>query len=102
MAASLEHKDFVRYLNTNFRVLLDDVTAEVMELIEVSDLIESPQESGFSIVFRGPAERILTQGTRHFESPEMGEFDLFIVPVRKDEKGVYYEAIFNRLRPKDE
>jgi hypothetical protein len=28
----------------------------------------------------------------------MGHFELFIVPVRQDADGFYYEAIFNRIR----
>jgi hypothetical protein len=32
---------------------------------------------------------------------QLGTFDLFLVPVGQDQQGVYYEAIFNRLRPQD-
>jgi hypothetical protein len=28
----------------------------------------------------------------------MGQLDLFIVPIRQDAQGFYYEAIFNRIR----
>jgi hypothetical protein len=100
MKASLEHEEFARHLNTKFQVSLDDVDSAELELIEVSDLIESPRQSRFSIIFRGSGERILAQGLRRFESPQMGEFTLFIVPVSKDEEGVYYEAVFNRMSPK--
>jgi hypothetical protein len=28
----------------------------------------------------------------------MGQFELFIVPVKQDAQGFYYEAVFNRIR----
>jgi hypothetical protein len=28
----------------------------------------------------------------------MGQFELFLVPIKEDEQGFYYEAVFNRLR----
>jgi hypothetical protein len=31
------------------------------------------------------------------EHDKIGAIDLFLVPVRKDEQGLYYEAVFNRL-----
>jgi hypothetical protein len=40
----------------------------------------------------------LGQGVRNFEHDAMGKFELFIVPVEQDAQGVYYEAVFNRLR----
>jgi hypothetical protein len=30
------------------------------------------------------------------EHPEIGRFDLFLVPVDEDAEGRHYEAIFNR------
>jgi hypothetical protein len=39
----------------------------------------------------------LDQGTRFFKHDQMGEFEIFIVPMRQDEQGFYYEAIFNRV-----
>ncbi len=27
----------------------------------------------------------------------LGQMDLFLVPVRKDEDGLYYEAVFNHI-----
>jgi hypothetical protein len=31
------------------------------------------------------------------EHDEMGQFDLFLVPIRQDDQGFYYEAVFNRI-----
>jgi hypothetical protein len=32
---------------------------------------------------------------------QLGAFDLFLVPVSQDQDGVYFEAVFNRLRRPD-
>jgi hypothetical protein len=50
----------------------------------------------FSIVFCGPKDSHLPQGTYKFQG-SVGTFDLFIVPIREDSKGVYYEAVINRF-----
>lgn len=48
----------------------------------------------FSLVFTGPAEPMLRQGSRRLEHPSLGAFDLFLVPIGRDERGVHYEAVF--------
>jgi hypothetical protein len=48
----------------------------------------------FSLVFAGPAEPILPQRTWPLEHPELGRFELFLVPVGRDAAGVRYEAVF--------
>jgi hypothetical protein len=48
----------------------------------------------FSILFRGPLDPLLPQKTYLFEHDELGSFDLFIVPIGRDEAGTCYEAVF--------
>lgn len=50
----------------------------------------------FSLLFRGPVEHPLPQRLYAVEHDVIGRFDLFIVPVGRDESGYQYEAIFNR------
>ena len=97
MEASLTHENFAAQLNTNFRVQVGEANAVDLILSEVSELKTSPSQEQFSIVFRGPSDAYLGQGIRPFHHERMGQFDLFIVPIRQDEKGFYYEAVFNRL-----
>jgi len=102
MVASLTHNVFAELVNTKFRVQLDENKTGETELVEVSELLTSPHQERFSIVFRGPNEMQLGQGMRRFEHDGMGDFDLFIVPIRQDEQGLYYEAVFNRFRGHDQ
>lgn len=49
----------------------------------------------FSVFFQGPAERMLLQAIHRLEHAELGEFDLFLVPVARTADGFEYEAVFN-------
>jgi hypothetical protein len=98
MGALLQHENFAPRLDTKFRVKIDETNAVDLVLTEVSELKTSPRQEQFAIVFRGPLEMFLGQGLRQFEHDEMGQFNLFLVPINKDDNGFYYEAVFNRLR----
>jgi len=97
MGASLTHENFAAQLNKKFRVQIDEVNAVDLVLAEVSELKSSPRQEQFSIIFQGPLEMFLGQGLRQFEQDEMGEFDLFLVPIGQDDSGYSYEAVFNRI-----
>lgn len=102
MEASLTHAEFSQHLNSRFDVQIDEANAVQLKLAEVSHLKLYPRQEEFSIVFLGPLETFLGQGVHPFSHEQMGNFELFIVPVRQDDKGFYYEAIFNRLRENTE
>ena len=69
-----------------------------VELIEANERRLSPDYESFSIMFRGPSGAFLPQAIYRFHHDAIGMFDLFIVPIRQDERGLYYEAVFNRQR----
>jgi hypothetical protein len=98
MEASLTHEEFSKHLNSKFKVDLDETTSVEVELVEISELKLYPRQEEFAIVFRGPLDAFLGQGAGNFKHEQMGEFELFIVPIRQDAEGYYYEAIFNRIR----
>jgi len=97
MSEAVTHGDLVQNLATAFRIA--PVSIEPIELIltQVSELWTSPGQESFSIVFRGPVGRMLPQGTYTLTHGRLGEQDIFIVPVARDEQAVSYEAVFNRL-----
>lgn len=98
MEASLTHEAFSQNANSKFQVQADDNTPVELELVQVSEFKVYPRQEEFSVTFRGPLNAYLDQGLRQFTHHQMGEFELFIVPVRKREDGFYYEAVFNRVR----
>jgi uncharacterized protein DUF6916 len=100
MSAPLTEKEFSKHVNTKFRVVSDEPVE--LELTEVKGYMSKPdEESGmerFSAFFRGPSDRYLQQTTYTLEHDQMGEFALFLVPVRQDQNGFRYEAVFNYFK----
>ena len=101
---SLTLSTFSELLRTRFRVGLYPAEAVELELVQVTpggtvakDRLNLPQYESFSLLFHGPQQRMLRQGTYAFEHPQIGRFDLFIVPIAAENGRVHYQAIFNRL-----
>ena len=102
MEPSLTHEEFSKAKNTKFKVEFDENTQVELELIAVSEIKLYPQQEEFSIEFRGPLDMFLGQGGHNFSHEQMGQFELFIVPIKQDVQGFYYEAVFNRIRPQSD
>ena len=49
----------------------------------------------FSLLFRGPLDVVLPQRIYPLEHPDMGRFELFLVPIGPDAEGMRYEAVFS-------
>ena len=98
MEPALTHEEFTKNLQTKFQAQVDETTSAELELTAISELKLYPQQEEFVLVFRGPANAYLDQGSRLFTHDQMGQFELFIVPVQKDDQGFSYEAVFNRIR----
>lgn len=97
MSDKLTHAAFLEQLNSKFRILLEGGDEIELELTEVSELRSTQTQEIFSIIFRGPATIVLPQRIYRLEHERMGPLDLFLVPVGKDNEGVDYESVFNRL-----
>ena len=94
---------FSPFLNQTFRMCL--WAAEVMEL-DLAEISEAPaavaqaaaaqgRRAPFSLFFRGPLRPIMPQRIYTLEHPQLGRFDLFLVPIGPDGTGMRYEAVFN-------
>lgn len=94
----LTHEAFAQNVNTKFRISADDTRQVELELAEVSELTQLKTHDQFATVFRGPLDLFLGQGMHSFAHDKLGQFELFIVPIRQDGEGYYYEAVFNRFR----
>ena len=94
----LQHAEFAAVLNTRFHVPLEDAAAVELELAEVSELTSTRRQEMFSVLFRGPLHTPLAQRVYRMEQAQLGQIELFIVPVGMDKTGYSYEAVFNRLK----
>ena len=97
MDVQLTEAEFSKHVNTKFHVAVEPPVD--LELTEVkSYLSKAHEETGmerFSVFFLGPGDRFLAQHTYSFEHEQMGTFELFLVPVKQDQNGFRYEAVFN-------
>ena len=95
--------DFEKCLNTNFRVELTSPRPIDVKLIAVTQRDSEPNEQAgmerFSVIFAGPLDIFLPQNTFRLTHPEMGEFDVFLVPIGREADGFRYEAVYNYYRP---
>jgi len=94
---TLTHEAFSEHLGTQFEVQLGPDKSLELELAEISELKQSERQESFSIVFLGPNDIFLGQGTHQMKHDKFGEFEIFIVPISQDEHGYRYEAVFNRV-----
>jgi hypothetical protein len=97
MSEQLSLTVFTQHLTSRFRMHMGASHFVDTELIQAADLGSTPQQEQFSVIFRGPADAFLQQGTYHTEHEHLGAFDLFITAVGKDAQGIQYQAVFNRF-----
>jgi hypothetical protein len=101
MAVALTEKEFSQHLNTRFQLKLDDQKVE-LELVEVKGYLpQAHEQTGmerFSVFFDGPGSVRLPQRLYALAHEQMGEFEIFLVPISGHEKGFRYEAVFNYFK----
>jgi hypothetical protein len=95
MSAELSRQDFETRIGQAFDVSAGDLTV-ALRLFEVRALGEGLRPGGaFSANFTGPSTHALPQATYRLSNPELGDVDLFIVPVGRNGEGQFvYEAVF--------
>jgi hypothetical protein len=105
-AEQLTFEWFSALLRTKFRVHADPSGVLELELVEAAAAplkargpgpTAAARLEGFSLMFTGPGDRLLPQGTYRFEHDQKGRFDLFMVPVGRGPDTIQYQVIFNRL-----
>jgi hypothetical protein len=96
---SLHYEDYGPHLNSMFIAQFEETTALEIELIAAEEKPSSPRQERFVLVFRAPVDAPIRQRLYELRHEKLGRGTLFLVPTGKDEKGVYYEAVFNRRRP---
>lgn len=81
-----------RYMNTSFWLRPEDSYLVELEIIEING-----DDVQFSVMFLCPKAVSFPQDTYWVEHAELGEFDLFLVPLGEDQDGTYYVASFNHM-----
>lgn len=99
--AWLTHDTFAALLGKGFTARASEGGVVPLTLVEAIDTgvpggvgEDGRTRTQFSLVFRGPPEMPLDQGSYAIASERFGEQVIFLVPIRADEEGRYYEAAF--------
>lgn len=71
-----------------------NVTCRIEEITVSQVPSASHDGQQFSVVFVHESPQVFEQGVYPVSHPELGKFDLFLVPVFGDDKCVQYEAVF--------
>jgi len=84
-------------VHSEFQIIENEAPVCTLELTDILARTKTPGQEAFSLMFQGPAEPFVPQGVRRLKHGTLGELDLFLVPVGKENDGFQYEAVFNLL-----
>ncbi len=91
-------KDFDTATNSQFRIISDAGPTGDLLLERFVDVSSNADYENFSLLFRAPVDLPPEQRIYRLEHEVLGQMDIFLVPVKLDENGLYFEAIFNQLK----
>ena len=98
-AARIDPATFRAHLDTSFSVG-GGADRIALRLAEVVDGQSGGGLQRFSLLFHGPADRVLAQGTYSLQHDALGSLVIFIVPViGSNAERIVYEACFSRPMP---
>jgi hypothetical protein len=102
MPAILTEEEFSKHVNTKFRVRLGPEVGVDLDLTEVKGYMSTQHEQKglerFSLYFNGPIDSFLPQLLYTLTHDQMGELEIFIVPIGKNDSGFRYESVFNYFK----
>ena len=91
MLEDLTVDHFRPLLHDSFRIAPEEAPAFEVELVEVTEIPRDPGgRAPFSLVFEGGPNPPLEQAIYRVEHDELGELDIFLVPIAVDQ----YQAVF--------
>lgn len=87
-------EDFRAYQDQEF--LISSIDPQLaLTLVEVREMGQGSREGGaYSVLFQSDLEEALPQMIYRVTHADIGENDIFLVPVAKQTAGVQYEAVF--------
>src|SRR5690348_2024599 len=97
MPEELKPTMFAEYVGSLFDVLDEPSRMFGLTLTSVVEHVKTERQEVFSLFFHGPSAPFLSQGIQKLKHIELGELELFLVPVGQDKDGFQYEAAFNNL-----
>lgn len=98
MTGSVTRETFERCADVEYRLALDgsggpSLTLTLVECAPLPSRGPGGREP-FSLLFEGPAEPVLPQRIYRLRNGDLGEVEIFLVPVGSDAEATTYEAVF--------
>lgn len=75
----------------------EDQASVEFTLVECNTMVNNDTQECYSLLFRGPSDHPPVQGTYLLVNDKLGELQLFLVPIKRDDQGLYFEAVMNHL-----
>ena len=85
------------HIGTTFDILNDPANVFSLTLKSVVEHEKTKHNQAFSLFFHGPPTPFLHQAIYTLKHTELGEFEIFLVPVTREQDGFEYEAVFTRM-----
>ena len=89
--------EFLSVLNSVFSVHLPEGKDFDLCLVKVDEIVSNEIQENFTLLFKASVDAPPSQSIYRLEH-DLGAMEIFLVPVKKDENGLYYEAVFNHLK----
>ena len=89
------HELFDDVIGDSFSIEAEGVTAIELASVEVKPSHEGAARAPFILTFHGPVDVLLPQSIYVLEHNQLGQLEIFLVPVDQAENHVIYEAVFN-------
>ena len=98
MLDTLTVATFEPHLGDQFQMRFADAPAVDVTLVEASSLVTDNdtrrRRAPFRLIFKAPVEATPLQAIYALEHAQLEPMQLFLVPIRADATGSYFEAIF--------
>lgn len=95
--AKVTRQDFSACLDQDFEIVFSDGTlsAKLVEAKQWGSDQPANVRQPFTLTFRGAGNVRLPQGTYKMRNAQLGEMEIFIVPIAGDANSSTFEAVFN-------
>lgn len=88
---------FAAAVSSRFDVVGENDVPVEFTLLECKTLVSNESQECYTLLFRGPSDQPAVQAIYQLENSELGKLQLFLVPIRSDDEGLYFEAVLNHL-----
>jgi hypothetical protein len=88
---------FAAAVSTSFDVMAGNEGPVEFTLLECKSLVSNESQECYTLLFRGPSDQPAVQAIYQLENKDLGKLELFLVPIKRDDDGLYFEAVMNHL-----